>query len=674
MKSIKGMKGMQSVKKALALVLCVGMLVSASSGVLAEETPRGNRQESSSYRSSMPSVTEGETGTQSGNSSQKTGVSKQESVYLLLNPDGSVKSQTVSCWLHNDDGLRNVRDISNLSDITNIKSDTEPTVDGKYVAWDTQEPDVYYNGTSHRTPPVSISIRYRLDGKEVDAVELEGKSGHLQMDIHVTNNEKETQTINDSEKTIYTPFAVGLVLNLPTNTFQNVHAGDTTVISDSTNQIVSFLSLPGFKENFDNVLTEDMQEIRVLLQDTFTVEADVTDFTFPDMMAAAATKLSIIQDMELNGTLSDLEEGMNTLKTASHQLTEGTQQLSEALEQYDEKMGEFKESYDAFDQGLLSAVSGASQLRQGASSLDTAIQTLKAKAGDELVAGITGSTSLQQQLVTKMEALQKKLENLNLPSESDMNAMLSQLEGAIEQVSSGSADVAVRVLTRGQKTLQSLLTSSDPVEKAQGQAILQNIQVIQKTAKDQIRTMMSSLDVSQLEGLRKDLEEIAGLSSQLMGNVEKLTSALYDPNDDPTDPKTVVGAVMALAAGADTLKAGSVDLETGLKELGSASGQVKDAASALHSASGQLSEKSGELASGASQFEEEGIGSLGDSDMLTRAKEALAVKDAMEKQAGEYGAYAGAPEGAEISSAFIMKIVGPEQEVTVETNAGSENK
>ena len=70
MKSIKGMKGMQSVKKALALVLCVGMLVSASSGVLAEETPRGNRQESSSYRSSMPSVTEGETGTQSGNSSQ----------------------------------------------------------------------------------------------------------------------------------------------------------------------------------------------------------------------------------------------------------------------------------------------------------------------------------------------------------------------------------------------------------------------------------------------------------------------------------------------------------------------------------------------------------------------------------------------------------------------------
>ena len=35
-------------------------------------------------------------------------VTKDENVFLFLNPDGSIQSQVVSDWLHSDNGLRGV--------------------------------------------------------------------------------------------------------------------------------------------------------------------------------------------------------------------------------------------------------------------------------------------------------------------------------------------------------------------------------------------------------------------------------------------------------------------------------------------------------------------------------------------------------------------------------------
>ena len=600
-----------------------------------------------------------------GDDKQDATLTKQESVYLILNPDGSTQSQTVSCWLHNDGGLKGITDFSNLSDIQNIKSDVKPQQNIDTVTWDTDDVDVYYNGTSTKTPPVTLSITYSLDGTEMTEKELRGKSGHLEMTIHVTNNEKQRKTINGKEQDLYTPFVVGMVLDMPTKTFKNVHAGDANVISDSTNQLVSLLSVPGLKENFGDLLTDDMKDLTDKLQDTFTVEADVTEFAMPTFMAAAATSMEQLKEIDLNDKLDDLEKGMDSLDSAAAKLKDGSAQLHDALAQFDEKMGEFKSSYDQFDQGLLSAVNGATTLQAGTKQLDDAINQLKGQVQDELVAGITGSATLQQQLVTKMEELKKQLAGLQLP---DMTAIQTQLVTAIGQVSDGSADVAVRVLTGG-KTLQQLATSENPVEQAQAKAIMDNLKPIKEQAAQQIAQMMSKLDLSALTTLQSSLTEIDALSTKLMGGMSQLTAALYDPNDDLSDPKTLTGAIMALSVGADKLNQGAGDLATGLNTLTGASTKVKDAVGAFQDATSQLNDKSGELSDGMSQFKTDGIDKLTDNkDLIDKARQALAVKDAMEEQAQVYGSYSGAPEGAEVTSAFIMKVAEPtEQETKEET-------
>lgn len=51
---------------------------------------------------------------------------KDETVYMVLNEDGSVRSQTVSVWLHDENGLAGAADRSSLSGLRTLKGEAMP--------------------------------------------------------------------------------------------------------------------------------------------------------------------------------------------------------------------------------------------------------------------------------------------------------------------------------------------------------------------------------------------------------------------------------------------------------------------------------------------------------------------------------------------------------------------
>lgn len=143
------------------------------------------------------------------------GVTKDENVFLILNPDGSVSEQIVSDWLHSDTGFDAAADRSTLSGITNLKSDVLPAQDGENLTWTTEDNDIYYQGTTTQTPPVTVDITYTLDGRSITADALAGKSGHLVMRLALTNNEGQEMEIAGSRRKVYTPFFTVAAATLP---------------------------------------------------------------------------------------------------------------------------------------------------------------------------------------------------------------------------------------------------------------------------------------------------------------------------------------------------------------------------------------------------------------------------------------------------------------------------
>ena len=72
-----------------------------------------------------------------------TQTTKDETVYAMLHPDGSVDEEIVSSWLHNDHGIKNIKESLDLKDVKNVKSDDQPSVKGNTYTWNVDGNDVY---------------------------------------------------------------------------------------------------------------------------------------------------------------------------------------------------------------------------------------------------------------------------------------------------------------------------------------------------------------------------------------------------------------------------------------------------------------------------------------------------------------------------------------------------
>ena len=107
---------------------------------------------------------------------------KDETVYIVTDASGNPTNITVNDQLKNKDGAATLVDKTDLKDIVNVNGDGSYTEnsDGT-ITWETESADVYYQGTTDKTLPVTVSLSYQLDGKDIRPEDLAGKSGHVKI-------------------------------------------------------------------------------------------------------------------------------------------------------------------------------------------------------------------------------------------------------------------------------------------------------------------------------------------------------------------------------------------------------------------------------------------------------------------------------------------------------------
>lgn len=389
---------------------------------------------------------------------ENSGMTKDENVFVILNPDGSIREQIVSDWLHSDSGFSSAADRSTLTGITNLTDTVLPKQNGQDLTWTTDAKDIYYQGTTDQTPPVTVEIQYTLDGSPVTAEELEGKSGHLTIRLLLTNQEGQQRQIGGKTRTVYTPFFTVAALTLPVDVYTNVTALHGTVQTDAKTQLACFLAMPGMSETLDGLLPEALSGLQEYLLDELVVEADVTDCTLPTVLLACSTDARTLTD---GLELPDLDQ-LDQLEDAAAQLQGGAATLHQATGALQSKMEEFESSYATFDAGVDSALSGAQQvqggaqrlqegtkslrdgavqLADGAAQLDAGAQQLSGKLQQQLVPALQGAAGQQAALEQEMETLLEQLEGLTFP---DVAALKTQLTTGVGKVFDGAAGGAAQ--------------------------------------------------------------------------------------------------------------------------------------------------------------------------------------------------------------------------------------
>ena len=629
---------MKTGKKDLIKVIAVAAAgVIAGTGVTAAAFGTANKTEDTENTSAASS--------QAAETTEQKKPSKDETVYVLANADGSVKKIIVSDWIKNNGG-KTVSDKTELSDIKNVKGDESYVMDTDNMReWNADGKDIYYQGTISKALPVDLKVSYELDGKPVSAESLAGKSGKVTIRFDYTNNQYKNVSIDGKNTKIYVPFVMLTGLLLDNDIFTNVEISNGKIINDGDRIIAVGFALPGMQENLN--LSRD----KVDIPDFVEITADVNNFALSNTLTVAAN--SIISDLDVSklDSADDLQASLTELSSAMSKLLDGSSELYGGLSKLLLKSNELISGVDKLANGASALSDGAAALSAGLSELvsnndtlnagakqvfDTLLSTVSQKLKDN---GITVDTLTVENYKTVIGGLlenptdSQKAELINI-ADAALNAKLSAI--GVQQIYYG----AVKVL------LATKLSSGETQESAMAEiaAMFQNISDQQNA---------EAIDEAAVTAKSEKGKQIINafclnLANQTLEPTVKEAVAQLDSYNE------FYKGVLAYTAGAKQAYDGSTELKNGAKELSDGANALKSGSSQLVGGVQQLTDGSKRLADGLKEFNEKGISKLtslaGDDlgSLVTRIKATVEVSR-------DYKSFAGIADGTDGDVKFIYR-------------------
>lgn len=576
---------------------------------------------------------------------------KEETVYVIADPNGKPDQVIVSEWLKNGDGADTIRDASRLNDIENVKGDEDYTKgSGDTLTWNAQGKDIYYQGTSTAQLPVDVTVTYKLDGKPVTAEKLDGASGKLTIQFDYKNNTAKKQKINGEQVTIYQPFLMvsGLVLDGEKAT--NVEVTNGKVVNSGDKQIAVGLAMPGLSESLglNDLKDEDGKAIDLDLPEQVTITADVTDFSLLTTVTVATN--SALEELNLDDvdSVDDLKDSLEELGEASEKLVDGSQDLADGVGELDEKSGDLADGVNTLDDSTKEIAKGSDTLKNGADQVNSGANQVK--EGANSAASAAGKISDgSSQIASNMDTLANSVAGLPDAAAQLLNGAKGIKTALGDKKSTGNTIyTGAMSIEQGAKQLSSSLKNSDGTSiyeaavgiqsgaeqiKSGAQAIsssltqaasnLKNASDDADCSEDYIKLAISQLQqLSNAEGATDEMKSTyATIIKELQGSLQYqdgVYSALTSSGDNTLQGglssiengastiSTYAGKIadgsVSLADGADQIAAGAQAIESGIDTM--VSGNNGSNLNALIDGLNQLNSQSGTLVEGVNKLDE----------------------------------------------------------------------
>lgn len=571
-------------------------------------------------------------------------IKKSETVYVTVEGN-EIKDKSVSVWLNSDKNIK-ANDKSNLTNVKDLKTDKELKSENGYLKLDENKKDIYYKGDTDKKLPVDVSVKYFLDGKEMKASELEGKSGHLKIVITSKNNRYEKKTIDGQSKNVYSPYVVVAAMTFDDEKVNNVSSDDVKIVKDGKNEIVTTVMTPGMKQNLSGIVEDKNLD---KFKDEVSVEMDIKDYKPVEIYSVitneffqekknidsldklqngvkelqdnsqklvdASVKLSEGQD-KLNSGISQMQTGVTKLHSGSQKLASSTQQMQGKFSGLQSKVGPIQGYIAQMNDGSLKLYNGISdytaavgkikestakikegseKLAKGATDLDNGVGKLK-DATSQLRAG---TENMKQMTAQKDQLLEKSSQLSN--GLNGLAGSYGQLADTVQQISGKSAQLKDSSAQFNQK-LQQVAQAAGGVDTS---ANTEKIALGLESSAEGLNNAIQQLQANNEEGQLNDT--IAYLQAQknvMYAQAESIRNA----GSQNAGQQKLQAALNELAQSSSALSQGNADLSNALMRTSAAMNQSK---SKLVDSSNQLSQGLGQM--GGALNGAEGLSTLKDS-------------------------------------------------------------
>ena len=460
---------------------------------------------------------------------------KEETVYVQADAAGRPTKKTVEVALKKIRGENPVEDRSNLREIKNTEGDEEYSEagQGRYL-WENHGEEIRYKGESDQPLPVDVTVTYYLEGSEVTADEIAGKTGAVRIRFDYDNHTD-------------VPFMVLSSAILSGDVFSDIEVTNGRILDLGDRKAVIGFAFPGLMDSLKLADYEPTEEID--LPEYVEIEARAVDFALDFTATVVSTGLfDELEDEDLKD-LEDMADDMDELTDASSELADAAGELAdggatfgEYLDQYFGGLSKISEGSSALDEGLTllgqnigKLTKGAGQLEKGLGQMEQslgkidlsslsseeskeasaqaqeALQTL-AQAGGDLAGQLEGISASVEGLQSLFETLQSYVEKTEgLKTTVDENPA-PDLTGQAEDLAQSLEDAA-KEQAREQAQEAAQNAAADAVQEAAEQAANATADGAKDAAEQRIRQSGA------LDGLGLTDEQIGAVKSQLIEEI-----------------------------------------------------------------------------------------------------------------------------------------------------------
>lgn len=448
---------------------------------------------------------------------------KNERVYAKADAYGNVSSVEVEVTLRSDES-ETIEDISDLKDIRNTGEDEKFTYEEGKLIFENKGNDIRYKGISEKKLPVSVSITYFLDGKEISAEELKGKSGKLEMRFDYLNNT--ARQVNGMR--LIDPFMAISVLMLDEEVFSNVEIENGKVLQFGDMKAAVIFSIPQIQSVLklsDYKLTKDMD-----LQDYGILKADIRDFSLDHTTTILSNGIfGQIEDEDLK-EVDQLIADSDSFETDARELTENTAKLYDATLSIADGIKKYTEGTSAIDAALSQAIEGSKKLNDGIKGLSqlpqiemilSSIETEK----NELFTSICASIDVLELSEEEKETKKKIFEDyLNAINTDIASAVIDEAELVILDetqqllLQKYMSDVCLRTYIQSLDEGSSSLTSGlEQIKQGSGTLVSNNKDI--NEGLEEMSAAAKEFDDGMNTFVNEDLDDLMELSGTPLKNI-----------------------------------------------------------------------------------------------------------------------------------------------------------
>ena len=277
---------------------------------------------------------------------QATGVyalTKDETVYAKLNETGELESASLTEHLYNYSG-KTISDKTSLDSIKNINGNETFKQNNNNLVWETNGNDIYYQGTYTKDLPISLDVKYYLNGEEKNVNDILGKNGKIKIVLTYKNNSFKNMNINGKTEKMYVPYAIITTSILNNTDNKNIKVTNGKIVDNGVNSVITAISSPGL---YESLKIDDIKDINKV-----EITYDTSDFELNSIYSVATTSLFDNSNLDIFGEINNLyksinllQSNMDTIVEASKKLSDGSNQLDAGITELNNKIQELTQKY-----------------------------------------------------------------------------------------------------------------------------------------------------------------------------------------------------------------------------------------------------------------------------------------------------------------------------------------